>query len=83
MTRAEQAVIEKYYPHGTFDGELGDSLRAACIVGYAQAELDLVLTAEDVKAIFNKVRDEQFQHCVTEGCYQKVADWFNKKRKEK
>lgn len=40
MTRAEQAAVEKY-PHGTFDGELGDSLRAACAVGYYKAERDL------------------------------------------
>lgn len=81
-SRAEQAAVEKY-PHGTFDGELGDSLRAACIVGYAQAELDLALTAEDVKAIFNKVLDVQNKYCSTEGCYQEVADWFNEQRKLK
>ena len=41
MTRAEQAAVEKY-PHGTFDGELGDSLRAACAVGYHKAEKETI-----------------------------------------
>lgn len=40
MNKAEKIAVEKY-PHGTFDGELGDSLRAACAVGYMQAERDL------------------------------------------
>ncbi len=50
MTRAEQAAVEKY-PHGTFDGELGDSLRAACMVGYQKAEKDLALTIEDIELL--------------------------------
>lgn len=40
MDKATKVAVEKY-PHGTFDGELGDSLRAACAVGYIQAEKDI------------------------------------------
>lgn len=51
MDKATKVAVEKY-PHGTFDGELGDSLRAACAVGYMQAEKDLALTWENIKEIF-------------------------------
>ena len=50
MDKATKVAVEKY-PHGTFDGELGDSLRAACAVGYMQAEKDLALTWEDMRTI--------------------------------
>lgn len=50
MDKATKVAVEKY-PHGTFDGPLGDSLRAACAVGYMQAQKDLALTWEDVKKI--------------------------------
>lgn len=50
MDRATKVAVEKY-PHGKFDGEVGDSLRAACAVGYMQAEKDLALTPEDIKRI--------------------------------
>ena len=40
MDKATKVAVEKY-PHGTFDGELGDSLRAACAVGYMQAQKDV------------------------------------------
>lgn len=40
MDKAAKVAVEKY-PHGTFDGEIGDSLRAACAVGYMQAEKDM------------------------------------------
>ena len=52
MDKATKVAVEKY-PHGTFDGEIGDSLRAACVVGYMQAEKDLALTLEDVSEIRN------------------------------
>jgi len=47
MDKATKVAVEKY-PHGTFDGEIGDGLRAACAVGYMQAERDLALTLEDI-----------------------------------
>ena len=47
MDKATKVAVEKY-PHGTFGGEIGDSLRAACAVGYMQAERDLALTLEDI-----------------------------------
>lgn len=50
MDKATKVAVEKY-PHGTFDGELGDSLRSACAVGYMQDEKDLALTCEDVAYI--------------------------------
>lgn len=89
MTKAEQTAVEKY-PHGTFDGEIGDSLRAACIVGYMQAEKDLALTIQDLELLhtflyavknnkqgvftFTRLADEQ---------YQRVLDRFNKTRERK
>ena len=50
MDKATKVAVEKY-PRGIFDGELGDSLRAACAVGYLHAEKDLALTPEDVVVI--------------------------------
>ena len=50
MTKAEKVAV-KIYPHGVFQGEEGDSLRAACMLGYGQAEKDLALTWEDIKLI--------------------------------
>lgn len=82
MTRAWQAALEAY-PKSEGIRELkGLSARPVFIQGYQQATKDYALTAEDVKAIFNKVRDEQFKYCATEGCYQEVADWFNERRKK-
>jgi hypothetical protein len=40
MDKATKVAVEKY-PHGKFDGELGDAMRAACAIGYMQAERDL------------------------------------------
>ena len=50
MTKAEQTAVEKY-PHGTFDGEIGDSLRAACAIGYMQAQKDLAFAHGDMSII--------------------------------
>ena len=50
MDKATKIAVEKS-PHGTFDGELGDSLRAACAVGYMRAEKDLALSAKDIERI--------------------------------
>lgn len=50
MDKAIKVAVEKY-PYGIFDGKLGDAIRAACAVGYEQAEKDLALTWEDVKQI--------------------------------
>lgn len=43
MNKAEKIAVEKY-PHGTFDGELEDSLRAACMcmVGYNEGKKDTI-----------------------------------------
>ena len=45
MNKAEQTALEMY-PHKVFDNivgcEVGDSLRAACIVGYHQAEKNTI-----------------------------------------
>lgn len=85
MTRAEQAAC-KYAglktPPTDDTGLLTTTSYYTFLEGYQEAEQDHSLTAEDVKAIFNKVRDEQFKYCATEGYYQEVADWFNEKRKE-
>lgn len=80
MDRATKVAVEKY-PLETYQ-EIGDSLRVACIIGYLQAEKDLAITAEDVCVIFNLVRKLQVKCADTTGCYQEVADVFNKARKE-
>lgn len=61
MDKATKIAVEKY-PHGTFDGELGDSLRAACAVGYMQAQKDLALTWEDV-AILITIYEQGVDNC--------------------
>lgn len=88
MDKATKVAVEKY-PHGTFDGEIGDSLRAACAVGYMQAEKDLALTLKDLELLhtflcavknnkqgcftFTRLSDEQ---------YQEVLRRFNEQRKK-
>ena len=79
MDKASKVAVEKY-PHGTFDGEIGDSLRAACAVGYMQAEKDLALIPEDMGVIFNLVRDLQSKYSATEGCYAEALRMFNEQR---
>lgn len=61
MDKATKVAVEKY-PHGTFDGPLGDSLRAACAVGYMQAEKDLALSWEDIQTILN-IENDIFHEC--------------------
>lgn len=56
MDKATKVAVEKY-PHGTFDGEIGDSLRAACAVGYMQAQKDLALTWIDIRNILSIARE--------------------------
>lgn len=51
MDKAAKVAVEKY-PHGTFNGELGDSLRAACAVGYMQAEKDLLPIITAARKVF-------------------------------
>jgi len=41
ITRAEEIALEKY-PHNAYGGTLGDSLRAACMVGYHQGKKDTI-----------------------------------------
>ena len=41
ITRAEEITLEKY-PHDVYGGTLGDSLRAACMVGYHQGKKDTI-----------------------------------------
>ena len=80
MSKAEEVAINKY-PHNVYGGTLGDSLRAACMVGYHQAEKDLALTIEDIERIdiylcgirankssaftFRKLSDEQYQAVIS------------------
>lgn len=90
MSRAEQAAMKAYpedWQAGYFDDpdevrDDNEEAREYFQQGYGQAEKDLALTADDVKNIFNKVRDKQVKYCATEGCYQEVADWFNKQRND-
>lgn len=65
MDKATKIAVEKY-PHGTFDGELGDSLRAACAVGYMQAKKDLALMWEDMKALDHIMNEVEFSNIQAE-----------------
>lgn len=50
--------------------------------GYKHAEKDLELTKEDVRTIFNLVRELQVKYSAVDGCLQEVADIFNEQRKK-
>lgn len=80
MDRATKVAGEKY-PHGKFDGELGDSLRAACAVGYMQAEKDLALTREDVMFISQTVTPCPYTPGLKEIC-EETLKRFNEWRKK-
>lgn len=88
MDKATKVAGEKY-PHGKFDGELGDSLRAACAVGYMQAEKDLALTPDDIGLINKLLFDmhfEGFDVCSTEKAHERnveVLRRFNELRNKK
>lgn len=83
MDKATKVAAEKY-PHGKFDGEVGDSLRAACAVGYMQAQKDLALTWEDVTDIHNLISEVMslgpFPNIET--FYTIVLKRFNEQRKK-
>lgn len=72
MDKATKVSVEKY-PHGKFDGVLGDSLRAACAIGYMQAEKDLALTWQDVAILITI-----YEQGVDNGDYRRYneAEWM-------
>ncbi len=60
-----------------------ESFRWGFEQGVEWAEKDLAFTKDDVRTIYNLVRDLQVKYSATERCLQEVADIFNKQRKEK
>lgn len=72
MNKATKVAVEKY-PHGTFGGELGDSLRAACAAGYMQAEKDNALTWGDIAKIITI-----YEEGIDNGDYRRYneAEWM-------
>lgn len=85
MTRAEEKAIDAWsiyeyreHPKGLYHTCFVDGYKE----GYEQAEEDLALTKEDVRCIFNLVRDLQTKYSATEGCLQEAADIFNEQRKK-
>lgn len=72
MDKATKVAVEKY-PHGKFDGEIGDSMRAACAIGYMQAEKDLALTWQDVAILITI-----YEQGVDNGDYRRYneAEWM-------
>ena len=86
MDKATKVAVEKY-PHGTFDGEIGDSLRAACAVGYMQAERDLALTLEDIVRldllIMGMVVEGYNDGYKTRPFYEEVLRRFNEQYRKK
>lgn len=85
MDKATKVAVEKY-PHGKFDGELGDSLRAACAIGYMHAEKDLALTLEDIVRldclIMRMVGEGYNDGYKTRTFYEEVLRRFNEQRKK-
>ena len=89
MDKATKVAVEKY-PHGTFDGEIGDSLRAACAVGYMQAQKDLALTWEDITTLIRlceQVKTElwfkDMKGIGTQKHFEEVLRRFNAQREKK
>lgn len=89
MDKATKVAVEKY-PHGKFDGDIGDSLRAACVVGYMQAEKDLALTWEDVATLIRlceQVKTEwwfrDMKGIGTQKHFEEVLRRFNSQREKK
>lgn len=86
MDKATKIAVEKY-PHGTFDGEIGDSLRAACAVGYMQAEKDLALTLEDIVRlnllIMGMEAEGYNDGYITRPFYEEVLRRFNEQYRKK
>lgn len=72
MDKATKVAVEKY-PHGKFDGEIGDSMRAACAIGYMQAEKDLALTWQDMAILITI-----YEQGVDNGDYRRYneAEWM-------
>ena len=81
MTKAEKRAVEAY-PHDVFQGEIGDSLRAAYMLGYTHAEKDLALIPEDMGVIHQLVRKLQYKYSAVQGCYEEALEMFNKARNE-
>ena len=71
MDKATKVAVEKY-PHGTFDGELGDSLRAACAVGYMQAEKDLLQSGK----VLSQEHHQSIMETLSESYQKDVDDAF-------
>ena len=86
MTKAKQTAVEKY-PYGLFEGKVGDFMRAACAVGYMQAEKDLALTPGDM-SIIDEICTEMRQHTDwplkgQDAFYEEVLRMFNSQREKK
>ena len=86
MDKATRVAIEKY-PHSKFEGTLGDSLRAACAVGYMQAEKDSALTVHDIFIIHSQIYAVQNNKTgvftmrkMPDEQYQEILDKFNEWR---
>ena len=82
MDKSIQVAVKKY-PHGTFDGEIGDSLRAACAVGYMQAKKDLALTGEDIRNISKILHQLEAEDWCLELIFDEAARIFNEQREKK
>ena len=85
MDKATKVAIEKY-PIEMYEDvgwrciDKNEYKRKYFVEGYNQAQKDLALTKEDVRTIFNLVRELQVKYSATDGCLQEVADIFNEQR---
>ena len=86
--RAEEAQASALLPESIISYTKEHTVLAGLVYregvkfGYEQAEKDLALMKEDVRTIFNLVRELQVKYSSTEGCLQEVADIFNEQRKK-
>ena len=78
MEAPKEIYLQSYWMRDEYD-DWGLKKQSDDDVSYIRADL-IELTPEDVGLIFNKVRELQVKYSATEGCYQEVAEWFNKQR---
>lgn len=70
------------YDMGTCDGYAQECFKAGAEWMAEQTEKYYALTKEDVRRIFDLVRELQTKYSATDGCLQEVADIFNKEREK-
>lgn len=79
--KAEKQAAEQF-PHETYQGEEGDSMRWAYILGYLQGHSDNALIVEDVSVIFYLVKKLQYKYNDVSGCFAEALRLFNEAKED-